>query len=231
MSEEIQKLDSLKALLMFSQLSDEQLQSISDISTIQQFLKGENLFRTGDNYRGFFILIEGAVKVYDFNQDGKETVIHIFKPVNSFADIPLFEGKDYPVCADSLTDIKVIFIPKEKFISLIKKHPEVSLKMLAGFAKRMKYLVKQIEDLSSKEVINRLAKYILLEVKKSGTEKLPEPFIKLEVPKSVIASYIGTITETFSRTLKKMQKDEIIRVQGKKIFITNPAALKKLANS
>ena len=228
---DLQKVDSLRKLPIFSELSNEQLMNISEISTVHKFPKGETLFRTGDNYRGFFILIDGVVKVYDFNKDGKETVIHIFKPVNSFADIPLFEGKDYPVCADAVTDILALLVPKGSFISLIKNDPEISLKMLAGFAKRMKSLVKQIEDLSSKEVINRLAKYILLEVKKSGTENLPEPFIKLEVPKSVIASFIGTITETFSRTLKKMQIDQIIRVQGKKIFISNLSALKKLASN
>src|SRR5690606_19807058 len=104
----------------------------------------------------------------DLNSNGKETVIHIVKPVNIFADIPLFEGKDYPVNANALEESLTLFVPKEKFISLIKEHPELSLKMLGGFAKRMKSLVKQIEDLSSKEVINRLAKYILNEVNKNG---------------------------------------------------------------
>src|SRR5690606_12112630 len=140
-----------------------------------------------------------------------------------------FEGKDYPVNANALEESLTLFVPKEKFISLIKEHPELSLKMLGGFAKRMKSLVKQIEDLSSKEVINRLAKYILNEVNKNGTENLPEPFIKLTVPKSVVASYIGTITETFSRTLNKLQSEEIISVQGKRIFVTNYPRLKKLA--
>ncbi len=84
--------------------------------------------------------------------------------------------------------------------------------MLGGFAKRLKALVVQIEDLTSMEVPNRLAKYILKEVKSSGTEKLAEPFVKLSVPKSTIAAYLGTITETLSRNFKKLQNDGIIRV-------------------
>jgi CRP/FNR family transcriptional regulator len=227
--ENIDQNSTLKSLPIFSELSIEQLRKISEIGLIRKYLKAENLFRSGDFYRGFYILLKGIVKVFDLNEDGKETVIHIVKPVNIFADIPLFEGKNYPVSAAAIEESIVLFVPKEEFINLIKKNPEISLKMLAGFAKRMKTLVKQIEDLSSKEVINRLAKYIIKEVKKSGTENLPEPFIKLAAPKSVIASYIGTITETFSRTLNKLQSEEIIRVQGKKIFITDFNKLRKLA--
>ncbi len=227
--ENIDQNSTLKSLPIFSELSIEQLRKISEIGLIRKYLKAENLFTSGDFYRGFYILLKGIVKVFDLNEDGKETVIHIVKPVNIFADIPLFEGKNYPVSAAAIEESIVLFVPKEEFINLIKKNPEISLKMLAGFAKRMKTLVKQIEDLSSKEVINRLAKYIIKEVKKSGTENLPEPFIKLAAPKSVIASYIGTITETFSRTLNKLQSEKIIRVQGKKIFITDFNKLRKLA--
>ncbi|NCQ17931.1 MAG: winged helix-turn-helix domain-containing protein, partial [Ignavibacteria bacterium] len=97
------------------------------------------------------------------------------------------------------------------------------------FAKRLKSLVAQIEDLSSKEVVNRLAKYLVKEIKKGKTENLPEPFIKLTIPKSTIAAYLGTITETLSRAFKKLHDDEIIRVNGEKIFITNLSKLKKLA--
>ncbi|MCZ7603194.1 MAG: Crp/Fnr family transcriptional regulator [Melioribacteraceae bacterium] len=229
--EKIDQKSTLKSIPVFSELSIEQLREISEIGSIHKYSKGENLFRAGDYYRGFYILLKGIVKVYDLNKEGKETVIHIIKPVNVFADIPLFEGKNYPVSADAIEDSIALFIPKEEFINLIMNNPEISLKMLAGFAKRMKSLVKQIEDLSSKEVINRLAKYIIKEVKKSGTENLPEPFIKLAAPKSVIASYIGTITETFSRTLNKLQSEKIIRVQGKKIFINNLSELKKLADN
>ena len=101
--------------------------------------------------------------------------------------------------------------------------------MLAGFAKRLKSLISQVENLSTKEVKNRLAKYLIDEIHLSGNENSAEPFIKLRVPKSTIASYLGTITETLSRTFNKLQADEIIRMNGKKVFILNIKELKNLA--
>jgi CRP/FNR family transcriptional regulator len=225
---ELESHPTIRDIPLFSELTIEQLREISAISAIKKFVKHEFIFHEGDYYQGFFILLKGTVKIFKVTPAGKESVVHIVKPFNAFADIPLFEGSDYPVNAQAIEGSLALFIPKEGFLDLLKKNHEISLKMLAGFAKRLKSLVAQIEDLTSKEVVNRLAKYLVKEIKKSGTENLPEPFIKLTVPKSTIAAYLGTITETLSRTFKKLHDNGIIKVQGKKIFITDLSKLKKL---
>lgn len=221
---------TLRDIPLFSELSIEQLRKISSFNKIKRFTKNEIIFNENDVYVGFYILLKGTVKVYKISSKGKESVVHIIKPLTAFADIPLFEGGNYPVSAEALEESLALLIPKEQFLELIHNEPEISLKMLAGFAKRLKSLINQLEDISSNEVPNRLAKYLLREIKISGTENLPEPFIKLSVPKSTVASYIGTITETLSRALKKLQNEKIIRVSGKKIFITDLKKLKNLAN-
>jgi len=220
---------TLREIPLFSELSVEQLREISSASSIKKISKNEFIFFEGDTYTGFYILLKGVVKIFKLSSEGKETVVHIIKPFAAFADILLFEGGHYPVSAQALEESMALFISREGFIELLRKNHEISLKMLAGFAKRLRSLVSQIEDLQSKEVPNRLAKYILTEIKNSGTEKLPEPFIKLSVPKSTIAGYLGTITETLSRALKKLKDERIIRVDSKKIFVTDLKRLKELA--
>jgi CRP/FNR family transcriptional regulator, dissimilatory nitrate respiration regulator len=226
---ELKTNQTLRDIPLFSELSIEHLRKISSFSKIKSFNKHDRIFNEDDYYMGFYILLKGTVKVYKISSKGKESVVHIVKPLTAFADIPLFEGGNYPVSAEAIEESLTLFIPKEKFLELIYKEPEISLKMLAGFAKRLKSLINQLEDLSSKEVPNRLAKYILKEIKITGTEKLPEPFVKLSIPKSTIASYIGTITETLSRSFKKLQDEGIIRVNGKKIFVNDMKRLKELA--
>lgn len=226
---ELKTNQTLRDIPLFSELSIEHLRKISSFSKIKSFNKHDRIFNEDDYYLGFYVLLKGTVKVYKISSKGKESVVHIVKPLTAFADIPLFEGGNYPVSAEALEESLTLFIPKEKFLELIYKEPEISLKILAGFAKRLKSLINQLEDLSSKEVPNRLAKYILKEIKITGTEKLPEPFVKLSIPKSTIASYIGTITETLSRSFKKLQDEGIIRVNGKKIFVNDMKRLKELA--
>lgn len=226
---ELKSNSTLRDIPLFSELSIEQLRDLSSISKLKRFKKHERIFNENDIYIGFYILLKGTIKVYKISSSGKESVVHIVNPLTVFADIPLFEGTNYPVNAEALKECIAMFIPKSDFLELIQSEPEISLKMLGGFAKRLKALVTQLEDLTTMEVTNRLAKYILKEIKSSGTEKLVEPFIKLSVPKSTIASYLGTITETLSRNFKKLQNDRIIRVVGKKIFIEDIKRLKELA--
>lgn len=226
---EIVQKETLRIIPLFAELSIQQLRSITSISKLEQFRKNEVLFREGEFYRGFYVLLKGIIKVYKISYSGKESVVHIVRPLNAFADIPLFEGGNYPVNAEALEDSLALLIPKDKFLDIIRNEPEISLKMLAGFAKRLKSLINQLDDLSSKEVPNRLAKYILKEIQSAGTDKLAEPFVKLSIPKSVIAGYLGTITETLSRTFKKLQDEKIIRVNGKKIFVSDIKRLKDLA--
>lgn len=227
--EEIKNKFTLRDIPLFAELSVIHLRQITAVSKLKRFARHEILFKEGDFYTGFYILLKGVIKVYKISSTGKESVVHIVKPFNVFADIPLFERGNYPVNAESLEESLALFIPKEKFLDLICKEPEISLKMLAGFAKRLKSLVNQLEDISSREVPNRLAKYLLKEIRNAGTEKLPEPFVKFSVPKSTIAAYLGTITETLSRTFRKLQDEGVIRVSGKKIFVTDLKRLKELA--
>lgn len=222
---------TLLSIPLFSELSVEHLRKITSISEIKKFPPHEILFLEGDFYKGFYIQLKGSVKIFKTTAEGKESVVHLIKPFNVFADIPLFEGNNYPVSAQTLEECLVLFVPKDGFINLIKEEPEISLKMLAGFAKRLKGLVAQVEDLTTKEVKNRLAKYLLKEIKNNKSINLLDPFVKLTIPKSTLASYLGTITETLSRTFKKFQDQEIIKVKGKTIFITNLNKLKELEGS
>lgn len=225
----IENKDTLRDIPLFSELSIEQLRKISSFSKLKSFEKRDRIFNEDECYLGFYILLKGSVKVFKLSRNGKESVLHIIRPLTAFADIPLFEGGNYPVSAEALEESLTLFIPKEKFLELIYTEPDISLKMLAGFAKRLKSIINQLEDISSKEVPNRLAKYLLKEVKTTGTENLPEPFVKLTIPKSTIAAYIGTITETLSRSFKKLQDEGVIRVNGKKIFVKDLKRLKELA--
>ena len=223
------KKDKLLKLPLFSELDSNQLIQITSISSIYNFRKNDIIFKEGSKYLGFYIVLKGTIKVYKNNPQGKEVTIHIIKPFNAFADIPLFEGKIYPVNAQATEDCVLLFIPADGFKKLLLNNSTICFKMLSGFAKRMRTLTKKIEDLSLKDVTNRLAGFIVDEVLKSGTDKYPEPFITLAISKKTLASYLGTITETLSRTFCKLENENLIRVKGKKIFIKNIVGLKQLA--
>lgn len=221
--------DTLLSLPLFSDLTDQQVKRIISISKIINYKKNKIIFIEGDPYKGFYILLNGTVKIYKISFEGKESILHLIKPFESFGDVPIFEGGDYPVNAQVISDSVLVFIPHKEFIQLIRNNSTICFNILVGFAKKMRRLTQKVEELSTKEVTNRFARYLLEEIKKSGTDNLPEPFVRINISKKNIASYIGTITDTLSRLLKKLQNEKVIRVAGKSIFILDLNKLKVLA--
>ncbi|MDD8018939.1 MAG: Crp/Fnr family transcriptional regulator [Bacteroidota bacterium] len=221
--------ETLRTLPLFSELTIQQSKRIISTGKTVHYIKKEIIFAQGDAYKGFYILLDGSVKIYKISFEGKESILHLIKPFESFGDVQLFEGGAYPVNSQVIIDSTLVFIPQKEFVQLIKNNSTICFNMLVGFAKRMHRLTRKVEELSTKDVANRFARYLLEEIKIAGTAKLPEPFIRLNISKNNIASYLGTITDTLSRLLKKLQNEKIIRVAGKSIFILDLNKLKDLA--
>lgn len=222
--------ETIKNIPFFSELSTVELREFMRASKLLSFKKGEIIFLEGDFYRGFYIVVKGAVRVYKSSPDGKEITLHIIEPFNSFAEIPLFitETSDksnnvYPANAQAIENSSLILIPKEEFLKVIERNPKICLKMLQGFAKRLLSLNQQIENLTLKDVLTRLAEYLYNEYKNHGKNEF-----KLNISRVLLATYLGTIPETVSRALRRLQDNGLIQIQGKKITINEPEKLKQL---
>jgi len=100
---------------------------------------------------------------------------------------------------------------------------------MSGFAKRLKSISVKAENLSLKEVVNRLADYLVKEIDRTGNSGLPEPFYKIPLSNPTLAAYLGTIPETISRAFKKLKDSNIIRTHGRTVFVRNYNELKKIA--
>lgn len=227
----------LKKVFIFSELTGEDLESIAKFSRIKKLSKGDIVFFDTEPYQGFYIVLEGMIKIYKISKDGREHILHLVDKFNTFAEVPLFENageireKDfhYPANSAALTDdTEVLLIPYRHFIELMEANRQLCLRMIAGFAKRLRYLNNHIENITLKDVTKRVAVYLIDELSKNKKSGLNNT-ISLKISKHDLASYLGTIIETLSRTLKKLQDDNIIEVDGKLIHIKNPDKLKLLS--
>ena len=232
----------IKHIFFFSELNDEDLELIGRFSRLKPYNKGDIIFFDTEPYLGFYAVIEGIVKIYKISKDGREHIMHIVDPYNTFAEVPLFENPGkvstddfrYPANAMALTDdTRVLLIPAKTFIEVIRSNPGLSIKIISGFAKRLRHLNKHIEEITLKDVTKRVADFILAENTKGKSKtdpKYKENTVHLKISKNDLASYLGTIPETLSRTFKKLQDDGAIDVNGKTITITDRDKLKKLCS-
>jgi CRP/FNR family transcriptional regulator len=138
----------------------------------------------------------------------------------------LFAGSSYPAHAESLKETSVIFFPRTAFEKLIKRNPDLAMNMLAILSHRLKYFSRLVEDLSLKEVPQRLATYLLY----LSDARNNASHIDLSISKGQLASLLGTIPETLSRILNKMAAQGFIEVKGRRIKLLKKDALESLAS-
>ncbi len=231
----------LKKVYIFSGLDKDELEKLSNLSKTKTFKKGDIIFFDTEPYFGFYITESGLVKIYKISKDGREHILHLIAPYNTFAEVPLFEnfGEEYeesyryPANAMALEDdTRVILIPARQFRQLLESDSKICIKMVSGFAKRLRHLNHHIEELTLKDVTKRTAGFILTEYnkkKKPKNKKDADTVIELNISKNDLAAYLGTINETLSRTFKKLQDEEIIEVEGKMIRIVDLDKLKEAA--
>jgi CRP/FNR family transcriptional regulator, dissimilatory nitrate respiration regulator len=220
-------LGTVAQIPLFEELPPPPPEDLIMILTDQVFRKGEVIFSEGEEGKGFYVVIQGRVKVYKLSPDGKEQILHIFGQGEPFGEVPVFTGQRFPAHAEAMEESRVFFFPKQSFVNLIKQNPALALNMLGILSRRLRRFAALIDDLSLKEVPGRLAAYLLfLSKQKKGSKDL-----ELSITKAQLASLLGTIPETLSRILAKMAVQGLIETQGRSIRILNRESLQELVES
>ncbi len=153
----------------------------------------EIIFSEGEPASGFYILLSGRLKIYKLSLEGKEQILHIIEPGEPFAEVALFSETKFPAYAEAIEKSEVMFLSRNAFRQLIGNDPSIAMNMLAILSQRLKYFTRLIEDLSLKEVPQRLAAYLLFLARREGSDH-----VSLGISKGQLASLLGTIPETLS---------------------------------
>lgn len=215
--------NTLRGCQLFAGLPVSDLEHIAAVTVIKSLDKGDYLFREGERAVGFYVIQRGAINVHRVNAAGKEQVIHIFHAGDSFAEVAVATETGYPADATALEPSQVLLVQKEGMLGLLRGQPELALRMLASMSGHLRVLVAQLEDLTMKDVETRLANWL---VKRCPNPKSAAPVrIELSMTKRMLAAELGTVSETFSRTLAKFRDEKLITVKGKTLTVLSPVKL------
>ena len=210
---------------LFKGLPEDELRQLERISEPREFDKGDTLFQEGREGVGFYVVAAGQVKVFKMSFDGREQILHILGPGDPLGEVPVFAGQTYPANAQTLAKSSLYFFPRQKLIELYRESPSLAMNMLAVLSRRLREFTVLIENLSLKEIPQRLATYLLHQQSLTPVSAR----VKLSVTKGVLSNILGTSQETLSRVLGKLSQEGLIEVQGKEISILDPVKLQELA--
>jgi CRP/FNR family transcriptional regulator len=219
----------LRQTHLFANLPPEDMASVVECCVIKNLQKGESLFREGQNSEGFYIVQSGAINVYRITPDGREQIICVFNPPDTFAEVTLATTETYPANAVALEPSQVILLQKNRFRDLILRHPKLSLQMIASMSLHLKHLVQTIQDIKGRQIEYRLADWLL--------KQAPDPIqgraleFTLPISKKILDGQLGVTSETLSRTFAKFRKEQLICLDGSRIEILGREGLQAYLES
>jgi len=217
--------DVFRQVPILAGLSETELQFLVERAVPRTYEKGELIFMEGDPCAGLFIIESGHVRIFKSSPSGREQVLTVEGPGSSVAELPVFDGGNYPASTAAVDNARIYFISKQDFHSLCIVHPQVPLKVLKVVGGRLRKLVGIIEELSFTTVRSRLIS-VLLRLAQSGKKTREGIEIQLPPSNQELASEIGTVRELVSRNLSRLQAEGLIRLDAKTVVIPDVQRLK-----
>lgn len=219
----------LRRIYLFSGLSEEDLAAVAKLALPREFPREAVIFWEGRSAAGFHILLTGQVKLVKSSPDGKEYILRLVGPGETFGEAAVLAEDVYPATAVALSDCRTLYFPKDPFLALLTTSPRLARNLLATMSRLLYHLTRQLEDLSLKEVSARLARYILDKCRETHGRVAPDLVIELNISKTHLASYLGTIGETLSRTLARFKALGVISEEKGRITVKEPHLLENIA--
>jgi CRP/FNR family transcriptional regulator len=221
----IDKLTALRRTALFGELTDKELIVLAERAVERRLARDELLFVAGEEARGLYVIVEGALRAFRAGVDGREQVIHIEHAGATIAEVPVFDDQPYPSTVAAEEEAIVLFIDKRDVRQLCLEHPLIALAALKLLTGRLRRCAELVEALSLREVDERLAKWLLTEARSRGARGGAGLTLELALTNQQIAERIGTVREVVSRALARLQQNGLIGVDGRAVTIPDEEAL------
>ncbi len=217
-------IEYLRKLAYFEKLNNAELNSLGKYIVEKSANRGDILVFEGDEANALYFLMGGALKSFKTSSDGKEQILNIIRPGESFNDVPVFDNNPSPVSIQAMGPVTLYELNKKDLEAILLDYPVVARNVINILAGKIRHLVSLVEDLSFRHVVGRVAK-ILLDY--AGNEAGAGS----RLTQQDMAAMAGTAREVVGRSLKSLEDDGYIRLDRHRIIIRNRDALENMVGA
>lgn len=184
---------------------------------LHNYNSGDYIFAEDSTPKYYLQIKSGTVKLSSFLEDGKEFIHGMPFDGHCLAETYLFHDQKYAVNAIALTDCEIIKLEKNKLMEMLKEQPELFFKMYSYTADRMHYRYIIAAPFSFKDPLTKL--HLIMNHVKSHFGSQEKFSYHVPYTRQQLASLTGMRIETVIRAIKKMEKQNMLKIDGTKIFI------------
>jgi CRP-like cAMP-binding protein len=214
-------IEFLKSIPYFAGLDVAELESIKRLVFERTAQRDEFIFQEGEPAQALYFVVSGVVKMFKTSAEGKEQILCIIRPGESFNDVPVFDGGPNVASATAMAPVVLYGINKTDVGVIIRDHPQVAANVARVLAERVRHFASLVEDLSFRNVLSRVAK-LLLEYAENG-RKAERP----RLTQQEMAAMVGTAREIVGRSLRALEEKGAIRIDRHRIVLIDKEALRE----
>jgi len=214
----------LQGWQLFSYLPQGDLVRLARIASQHQFRTGEVIWEEGQEAEAFWVLTRGQAKIYKVSPEAREQILRVAYAGESLGEAAALSGGPYPAHCQAMSRVTAIRFPAEAFAALLADSPQLAMNVIVALSHLLRQFTGLVDALALREVSARVAKYLLdLSVRSEGE------WLVLETNKRALAARLGTVSETLSRTLRRLREQKIVDVDGPRIRVRKRGALERIA--
>lgn len=182
----------------------------------EKFKRGDIIFNEGETPKCYYQIVEGRIKLNHYNEAGKELILAILQPGLSVCELLLFIDKKYPVNAVVFEESVVLKLSKSQFIKMLDDHPKLSRDVNKFLSERLYYKFVMLENNASLQADVRIRG--VLDYHKSFSPDKSSYSYEVPLTRQQLASITGLRVETVIRTIKNLEKQEVLKIINRNIY-------------
>lgn len=213
-------LTRLQSVSYLAGLETQILSDLAGLASERSFAAGQAIMWEGEPVVGLYLVAEGIVKISRYSSEGREHILHLIHAGDTFNDVAALDGGPNPATATAYTDATVYLFPRNDLRLIVERHPDLAWALIESMARRARYLVNMVEDLSMRSVKGRLARLLLeqAEANQSGA-------VQRLLTQEEMASRLGTVREMVGRALRSLAAEGIIEFDRHRIVVLDAERL------
>ncbi len=204
------------------------LKNLSEGRNINHYRKKQIIYTEGNHPGRMFYVVNGKVKTFKSNDDGKELTVGLYSEGEFFGYIALLENGVYRESAEAMEDAEIALIPRDDFEQLINNNSEVSRKFIKMLAHNVVEREEQLLNLAYNSLRKRVADALITLQRKY--QKTGEEHFSIHISREDLANIAGTATESLIRTLSDFRTEKLIDIKDGNIILVNEKKLHSMLN-
>lgn len=221
----LEERSNIEAGPWFSKLSPALREAILARTTVRRLGDGAALGARGTPALEWIAVAKGAVRVSSVSLSGKQVTLTYVEPGTWFGDIALFDGLPRTHDATAHGQTTLLIVRKADFRELLAQHVELYDALLRLNCRRLRLMFDQIEDLGSLPLRSRLARQLLLLVRRHGQSQGDVVRVGLALAQEDLAQLLGASRQRVNRELKRFEREGVLRVEPTRLLVLSREAL------